>query len=322
MSYSKPATLSKLTDATIGCFSRLPPSEFVDHLVRYLSTWSGSDKFFSIIQSLLSLLAAYLNLRAKLQHRFGRRSDPTSSAAPRLLKFVKVLSSSRTLYRFWGLIPIVQWMISLERNPQPTRNLLNIERFQGWSMLGFYPLEHLSFLRSQDVLPPRVSVSVPPLTDKPKSFKIDAGELSLWSCRCWAAYVALHFAHLREERKLIQARQRDLRKGKGKSLSAAEKEELRKRWSAYWSDLVMNTANFALALNASSRTGLMSGVWNDILTLLATAIAFKSGWKATALPSGSKSAPTLTVDPDFNEKETIAGYDASLDTAQVTAGTQ
>ncbi|KAJ8084469.1 hypothetical protein PM082_003239 [Marasmius tenuissimus] len=312
MSYSKPATLSKLTDATVGCFSRLPPSEFINHLVRYLSTWSGSDKFFSIIQSLLSLLAAYMSFRARIQHRFGRRANPTSDAAPRLLKFVKILSSSRTLYRFWGLIPIVQWMISLERNPQPTRKLLNIERFQGWSMLGFYPLEHLSFLRSQDVLPPKISVSAPPLTTKPEIITINAGELSLWSCRCWATYVVLQFAHLREERKLIQARQRDLRKGKGKSLSSAEKEELRNQWSAYWSHLVMNTANFALAMNASSRTGIMSGVWNDILTLLATGIAFRSGWNATALPSSSKSVPAPAVEPDTNEKEAVtAAYDTS-----------
>ncbi|KAG7099627.1 hypothetical protein E1B28_001455 [Marasmius oreades] len=308
MSYSKPATLSKLTDSTLGCFSRLPPSEFVDHLVRYLSTWSGSDKFFSIIQSSLSLLAAYLNFRARVQHRYGRRASPTSDVAARFSKFCRVLSSSRTLYRFWGLIPILQWMISLERNPQPTRNLLNIERLQGWSMLGYYPLEHLSFLRSQDVLPPKVTVSVPLLTAKPKSFTLDPSELSLWSCRCWAAYVALHFARLREERKLIQARQRDLRKGKRRSLNQSEKDELRKKWSAHRTDLVMNVANFALALNASSRTGIMDKVWNDVLTLLAAVISFSNGWNATALPSKSTSKPVGGTDVDG--KDPTSGNEA------------
>ncbi|KAF9270628.1 hypothetical protein L218DRAFT_1072021 [Marasmius fiardii PR-910] len=312
MSYSKPATLSKLTDATLGCFSHLTPSEFIDHLVRYLSTWSGSDKFFSIIQSLLSLLARYLSLRARIQHQYGRRATPTSDAAARFSKFCRVLSSSRTLYRFWGLIPIVQWMISLERNPQPTRKLLNIERLQGWSMLGYYPLEHLSFLRSQDVLPSEVSISVTPLTEKPKALVINAGELSLWSCRCWAVYVALHFAHLREERKLIQARHRDLRKGKGRPLSETEKDELRRKWSAYRSDLIMNVANFGLALNASSRSGIMNGVWNDILTLLAAVISFRDGWNATALPS--KSIPQSVGGANVDEKDPNSGNDAHLDT--------
>ncbi|KAK7058421.1 hypothetical protein VNI00_002055 [Paramarasmius palmivorus] len=307
MSYSKPATLSRLTDATLGCFSRFPQSEFLDHLVRFLSTWSGSDKFFNIIQRLVSLLAAYLSLRARLQHRAGLRAKPVSNAAAGCSNFARVISKSRTLYRFWGLIPIFQWMIALERNPQPTRNLLNIERLQGWSMLGYYPLEHLTFLRSNDVIPSQLSLRVSPLS-KPKKLDLNAGEMSLWSCRCWAAYVVLQFAHLREQRKLLQTRQRNLRKAKGSSLSTAEKEELKKNWDAYWSELVMNAANFALALNDSSRTGYMNGVWYDLITLFATALSFRSGWKATALPPAPH--PTEKTNGDVPEP-TVSGYDAA-----------
>ncbi|EEB96037.1 hypothetical protein MPER_04897, partial [Moniliophthora perniciosa FA553] len=284
MSYSKPATLSKITDATLGCFSRFPQSEFLDHLVRFLSTWSGSDKFFNIIQCIAKLLAAYLSLRARLQHRAGLRPKPVSNAAAGCTNFARVVSRSRALYRFWGLIPIVQWMVALERSPQPTRNLLNIERLQGWSMLGYYPLEHLGFLRSNDVIPSQLSVRLSPIA-KPKQLSIDAGELGLWSCRCWAAYVVLQFAHLREQRKLLQTRQRNLRKAKGSNLSIAEKAELKKSWEAYWDGLILNIANFALALNDSSRTGIMGSVWYDLLTLFATTLSFRSGWKATALPS-------------------------------------
>ncbi|ESK90919.1 glutamyl-trna amidotransferase subunit a [Moniliophthora roreri MCA 2997] len=306
MSYSKPATLSRLTDATLGCFSRLPQSEFLDHLIRFLSTWSGSDKFFNIIQCIARLLAAYLSLRARLQHRAGLRPKPVSNAAVGCTNFARVVSRSRTLYRFWGLMHIVQWMGALERSPQPTRSLLNIERLQGWSMLGYYPLEHLSFLRSNDIIPSQLSARLSPLA-KPKQLNIDAGELSLWSCRCWAAYVVLQFAHLREQRKLLQTRQRNLRKAKGSSLSRAEKEELKKSWEAYWNGLILNVANFALALNDSSRTGIMGSVWYDLLTLFATALSFKSGWEATALPS----QPQTIEEPTMSEA-TAVGYDATL----------
>lgn len=40
---SKPLTLARVEDLTLGSFALVPPSETVGHLVRYLSTWSGSE---------------------------------------------------------------------------------------------------------------------------------------------------------------------------------------------------------------------------------------------------------------------------------------
>lgn len=40
---SKPLNLARLNDLILGCFAYIPPSETVDHLVRYLGTWSGSE---------------------------------------------------------------------------------------------------------------------------------------------------------------------------------------------------------------------------------------------------------------------------------------
>ena len=40
---SKSLTLAHLNDVTLGCFGRLQPSDTLDHLVRYLGTWSGSE---------------------------------------------------------------------------------------------------------------------------------------------------------------------------------------------------------------------------------------------------------------------------------------
>ncbi|KIK55467.1 hypothetical protein GYMLUDRAFT_47864 [Collybiopsis luxurians FD-317 M1] len=283
MSYSKPTTLAKLNDTVLGCFSAFPPSEFIDHLVRYLSTYGGSDKLFAILEYTLKLLIPLLNKRAELQKRAGLRQVGTSITAARFSKLASSISDSRTLWRFWGLFTIIRWMTSLEHNPQPTRNLLNIERLQGWSMLGYYPLEHLSYLLSHDVLPSKSTLNLSPFLAKKQALQLNAGTLSVWSVRCWAFYVALQFAHLREDRKLLQAKYRSLRKIE---LKPAEKEELKKRWDAYWSDLVVNLANFPLALHWSTGNKLIKhSVTVDLLNLIAALVSFRSGWKATALPS-------------------------------------
>ena len=36
-------TPAHLNDVILGCFGRLQPSDTLDHLVRYLGTWSGSE---------------------------------------------------------------------------------------------------------------------------------------------------------------------------------------------------------------------------------------------------------------------------------------
>lgn len=45
---SKPHTLARLNDITLGSFANVPSSETLNHLVRYLSTWSGSEYVLAI----------------------------------------------------------------------------------------------------------------------------------------------------------------------------------------------------------------------------------------------------------------------------------
>ncbi|KAJ7592974.1 hypothetical protein C8J56DRAFT_1002944 [Mycena floridula] len=258
--------------------------ETLDHLIRYLSTWSGSDKFFMVLENVLKLLVPLLHLRVRLQHRAGVGKQTTSDVAPRLTKFAGIISNSRTLWRLWGLLPIVQWMISLERNPQPTHRIQNIERLQAWAMLGYYPLEHLSYLSSQGVIPATFSL---PFSNK----RVNLKSSGMFSCRFWAVYVLLQFAHLREDRKLIQQRERTIRKTKG-AATIAEKQELEKRWDAYWSELVANLGNLPLALHWSTEKGLIKNdIWLTIFNLVAAMISVRSGWRATALPIASDVEP-------------------------------
>lgn len=95
-------------------------------------------------------------------------------------------------------------------------------------MLAFFPLQHLSFLRTNDLIPTTTST----LTDR---------TLSLWSTRFWMAYVVLQLAHLREDRTLLVKRQRAFNKlSSREKLLPLERVELERRWDAWYNELAVN----------------------------------------------------------------------------------
>ncbi|KAI0322740.1 hypothetical protein OF83DRAFT_424958 [Amylostereum chailletii] len=252
-------TLARLNDATLGAFARVPPSEPLDHLLRYLSTWSGSDKLFMVIQYGAKVLIPILQLRARIQHRAGLRAEPVSKAAPSLSKLVSIISDARALWGMWGILPIIQWLIALERSPPPTRRLLTIERTQGWAMLAFYPLDHLYYLITHNIIPaaipvpftrslssdalePRTKTSAP----DSRQVNINPTRLTLWSTRFWAIYVILQIAHLREDRILLAKRQKALGKDK---VHVQERQELKRRWDAWYNELFVNLAYLPLTIH-------------------------------------------------------------------------
>lgn len=138
-----------------------------------------------------------------------------------------------------GVLPIIQWMIALERAPPPTRRLLTIERTQGWSMLAFFPLQHLSFLRTNDLVP-----AAPVLDDR---------AVGHWSSRFWMAYVVLQLAHLREDRALLVKRHRALDKLSAREkLQPQERTELARRWDAWYNELAVNLSFLPMTIHGSA----------------------------------------------------------------------
>lgn len=214
-----------------------------------------------------------------MQHKYGLRATPESAGAKAYEKLGSLLGDSRTMWRIWGellftclftpvhvepdwvlmlnahligLLPIFQWLISLERSPPATRTLLTIERLQGWSMLAYYPLEHLYYLVSHNIIPSTITspLSFFSSSKTAKKLKLDANKLSLWSTRFWALYVLLHFAHLIEDRKLLIQRHKALKMSKGGAgLTKEEKKEMGERWDAFWSEVVINLGYLPLTVH-------------------------------------------------------------------------
>jgi hypothetical protein len=51
MSTARRRLVNRIEDVTLGAFGNLHPSDTLNHLIRYLSTWNGSEYvYFSLFQ--------------------------------------------------------------------------------------------------------------------------------------------------------------------------------------------------------------------------------------------------------------------------------
>lgn len=85
----------------------------------------------------------------------------------------------------------------MERHPISDSRLLLLGRLQNLCMFCYYPLEHIWWLSSHDIVP---------------LSKDSQNKASLLSSRLWMAYVSLYFLHLGIEWRILRARERSLRK--------------------------------------------------------------------------------------------------------------
>jgi len=307
MSIARKRLFNRIEDVTLGAFGNLQPSDTLNHLIRFLSTWNGSDKLFMLIQYGAKVLIPILQARARVQHRAGLRNEPTSSITPKLVKLASIIGDARTLWGIWGMLPIIQWLISLEHAPPPTRRLLTIERTQGWSMLAFYPLQHFSYFRKHDIIPttlPLPAVLSSQSSGKPRQVTINVATVSQWSSRLWATYVVLQLAHLREDRTLLIKKQRALGQ-----LSSVEKEraELSRRWDRWYNELAVNLSFLPMTIHWSLEKGLFKNdAWISLFGLAAAIASFRNGWKATALPPSKPSTePPSPPEPEPEDTSRI-----------------
>lgn len=104
-----------------------------------------------MISLLILKISALKRALAAGQHLKAAAAS-TATASARSLAIVNGLkiisgkiSEARMLGRFFGLFPIISWIYSLEnKSTQPQdAKVRDVQRLQAWSMLAYYPLEHL-----------------------------------------------------------------------------------------------------------------------------------------------------------------------------------
>jgi len=183
------------------------------------------------------------------------------------------------LWRLFGLVPIIQWLSSLERTPTTNHRLLIIERLQALSMLIYYPLEHLYYFGSHSIY----AVSPKRLTS-----------FALWSTRAWAAYVVLQFLHIQEDVAVLEAKGNSLirtmkeSRDKDGDLSVsdtdikAECREIAKKRSALLLSFIANLAYFPQTVHWSLEKGYFTNdIWMSLFGFVSGIASFKGDWDAT-----------------------------------------
>lgn len=275
-----PTEKRSAADAALGVFRHVPPSRTLDQAVRYLSTWSGTDKLLMITQYGSQVVMALLLALHKLRQRLHLTRKAQSTLEPRIRGLYAVVADARILFRIWGILPMVQWMISMERAPPPNKYLLTLERLQGWSMVIYCPMEAAAYLAMHKVLP---------LSDRVQN------QLWLWGCRFWFLYVVLQLAHVVEDNRLLRLRSHALEQSRGhpappKTAALTEEQQLTSsmwhdiaaRKDALVSELWVNIGYFPLTLHWSVETGILSEFWVGVFGTIAAAAGMRTGWRACA----------------------------------------
>ncbi|WVQ68386.1 uncharacterized protein L199_006594 [Kwoniella botswanensis] len=212
--------------------SKLPSSstarQLLARLTKLTSTYSGLDASLMLVQYSSPLVIALLLRLAALKTRIGLRGKGGSAFGLRQLaegwgKMGGSIGEARVVFRAFGLLPILTWLLSLHPHPiQSLKSLLQsghlpsldspktLSTLQAISLLLYYPLEHLAWLGGKGVIP---------LGEK------RMGWTGLWSVRFWALYVLLDIYKLRQTYLSLLTRTRSLKQSQMAKPNLTEKQE-------------------------------------------------------------------------------------------------
>ncbi|KAK6910789.1 hypothetical protein I203_104822 [Kwoniella mangroviensis CBS 8507] len=215
-------------------YSKLPSSltarQLLAGLTKLTSTYSGLDASLMLVQYSSPLVIALLLRLAALKTRIGIRGKGGSGFGLRQLaegwgKMGGSIGEARVVFRAFGLLPILTWLLSLHPHPiESLKSLLQsghlpsldspktFSTLQAISLLLYYPLEHLTWLGGKGVIP---------LNEK------RMGWTGLWSVRFWALYVLLDIYKLRQTYLSLLTRTKSLKQSQSAKpkLNLTEKHE-------------------------------------------------------------------------------------------------
>ncbi|KAJ2725242.1 hypothetical protein GGI07_001375 [Coemansia sp. Benny D115] len=233
------------------------PAPTLDHIIRFLSSGSGHDKFWMITQYFTKIVVWLL----------AKKGEKSASARVRTLS--NLVADYRIMIRLTGLVPMAQYVRYGEMFPAQTRLLQWLDRIMNLTLVCYYPLEHIYWLGAHQIMP---------FSEKLVDFS------GYWSCRFWAAWVALQFVHLGEEYRLIKDKKKSIYT-RGKIDAAKMQEELdavdaqTKSWKI---QMLINACYFPLTLHWSIRGSTFPDVAVGVCGTIAAVAQAYNVWNATA----------------------------------------
>ncbi|KAJ2006658.1 regulation of peroxisome size [Coemansia thaxteri] len=233
------------------------PAPTLDHIIRFLSSGSGHDKFWMMTQYFTKVVVWLL----------AKRNQKPASERVRTLS--NLVSDYRIMIRLTGLAPMAQYVRYAEQFPAQTRLLKWLDRIMNTTLVCYYPLEHIYWLGAHQILP---------FSEKMVDF---AG---YWSCRFWAVWVALQFVRLGEEYRLIKGKKQNIytRDKIDAAQMQGELDAVDAEVKSWKTQLLINACYFPLTLHWSIRGSTFPDVAVGVCGTVAAVAQAYNVWKATA----------------------------------------
>ncbi|CAO3680643.1 unnamed protein product [Umbelopsis ramanniana] len=265
---SEKATMGGLNPLTIAKVLG-PSTPLLDRVIRFLNTVRGTDKVLMNIQYWSKIVIWFLQRRAGPAPIKG---PAITTLAQHIKNFAGPVSDFRILLRYYGLLPMIQYMAYLEHNPSPSRLHLNLERIQNASMVIYYPLEHLYWLGAHNVIP---------LSEK------KTNSIGIWSCRFWALWVVLEFGRIAEQYRLLKRKEKTLVKSikDGEITEKTEREQqiasIKNEKKSLLLGTVINTGYLPLTVHWSLENSSFPDVLVGLFGGIAAVCQVYAAWQAT-----------------------------------------
>lgn len=201
---------------------------------------------------------------------------------PPIAALALLISKARTTLRLFGLFPLYAWLRTLLTGPKPGADpvLHRIAILQASSYFTYQALENVSLLADSGIVSPSLIARINRGDSK-------TARVYLWAYRAWLGGVSCDFLRLAREWQL-ERRRRSVRarmQSEGKAVAEYQDGEDEKFDTRWWTDVMIASAWFPMALHFSSSTGGLPGWnlgWMGLCGLVAGSTRVKALWASTA----------------------------------------
>lgn len=201
---------------------------------------------------------------------------------PPIAALAVLISKTRTTLRLFGCFPLYAWLRTLLAGPKPGADVVlhRIAILQASSYFTYQALENISLLADSGVIGPTFISAINRGDSK-------TARVYLWAYRAWLGGVSCDFLRLAREWQL-ESRRRTTRarmQSEGRAIAEYQDDEDAKFDKRWWTDAMIASAWFPMALQFSSSTGGLPGWnlgWMGLCGLVAGGARVTQLWASTA----------------------------------------
>ncbi|KAJ4337830.1 hypothetical protein N0V87_004385 [Didymella glomerata] len=267
--------INKLLAAPGGLASFLSTFNYTLYILAYAQT--KSPPLTSLFQKFLSLVRS-----SSAVSKPSTATLVNAGAVPPIAALAVLISKARTTLRLFGCFPLYAWLRTLLAGPKPGSDpvLHRIAILQASSYFTYQALENISLLADSGIVGPAFISAINRGDSK-------TARVYLWAYRAWLGGVSCDFLRLAREWQLESGRRatRARMQAEGRAIAEYQDDEDAKFDKRWWTDAMIASAWFPMALHFSSSTGGLPGWnlgWMGLCGLVAGSTRVTQLWASTA----------------------------------------